>query len=579
MLGRRVHPLDPLKETMNPSLGTIPIDLAKLLETRLLVQANSGAGKSWCLRRILEQTAAGVQQLVIDPEGEFASLREKFDYIVCAPHGADAVATPQTAAALARALWESGTSAILDIYELKAHERVLFVRRFCEALVNAPKNIWHPTLVVIDEIQLFAPQVGSAESLAAVVDLASRGRKRGLALVGATQRLSKLHKDVAAELLNKVVMRTGLDVDVQRAADDLGMARAGAAQILRELDPGEAFVFGPALCRGVERTKVGPVLTTHPKTGARGVQAPPPASKAVLAKLAKIEGLQRQAEEDVKTVASLSAEVANLKRRLTLAEKAPAAPAPRPGPATQTEAALRLELTAVTQRRDALELVLHGWHDRARKVAKMMLESVGDVALGTKQPDKLAAAVVRHEVRQQHAPAPARAAPAPGPVSSGLSSAEQRVLDAIAWWHAAGIETPTRHQVAFVAGYTVNGHFNNVCGTLRGRGFIDYPAGSCLGLTTDGGYKANAPDAKPTRDDLIQRVTTVLKGEPMRRLFGALVDAGAPLARDDLAARCGYTVNGHFNNLCGALNGIGIAEYPTKGMVGLTGIFKGLPAQ
>jgi hypothetical protein len=136
-----------------------------LLETRMLVQANSGAGKSWTLRRILEQTAAGVQQLVIDPEGEFASLREKFDYIVCAPHDADAVATPQTAAALARALWESGTSAILDIYELKAHERVLFVRRFLEALINAPKKVWHPTLVAIDEVQMFAPQVGSAESL------------------------------------------------------------------------------------------------------------------------------------------------------------------------------------------------------------------------------------------------------------------------------------------------------------------------------------------------------------------------------------------------------------------------------
>jgi uncharacterized protein len=115
---------------MIPSLGTLPIDLPKLLETRMLVQANSGAGKSWCLRRILEQTAAGVQQLVIDPEGEFASLREKFDYIVCAPHDADAVANPQTAAALARALWESGASAILDIYELKAHDRILFVRRF-----------------------------------------------------------------------------------------------------------------------------------------------------------------------------------------------------------------------------------------------------------------------------------------------------------------------------------------------------------------------------------------------------------------------------------------------------------------
>src|SRR5688572_15182352 len=115
---------------MTPNLGDLPIDLTRLLESRMLIQSNSGGGKSHALRRVLEQTAAGVQQLVIDPEGEFATLRERFDYVVCAPTGGDAVANPATAAALARALWESNVSAILDIYELKAHERITFVRRF-----------------------------------------------------------------------------------------------------------------------------------------------------------------------------------------------------------------------------------------------------------------------------------------------------------------------------------------------------------------------------------------------------------------------------------------------------------------
>jgi uncharacterized protein len=556
---------------MIPSLGTLPIDLPKLLETRMLVQANSGAGKSWCLRRILEQTAAGVQQLVIDPEGEFASLREKFDYIVCAPHDADAVANPQTAAALARALWESGASAILDIYELKAHDRILFVRRFCEALINAPKSIWHPTLVAIDEIQIFAPQVGSAESLAAVIDLASRGRKRGLALTGATQRLSKLHKDVAAELLNKIIMRTGLDVDVQRAADELGMARSGAQQILRELEPGEAFVFGPALTRGVERTRIGPVQTTHPKTGARGMIAPPPASKAVLAKLQKLAGLQREAEDEVKTVAALSAELATVRRKLTIAEKAqPAGGVPEAEVQRRIAEAVAAERASSKRELEKLTVPLA----KIRDLAKEAL-GIGFVAM-TRAPVELPPPTLKS--RASLAPAPRQSEPAPvrGPVASDLSSAEQRVLDAVAWWSAAGVETPTRHQAAFVAGYTVNGHFNNVCGSLRGRGLVDYPAGSCLGLTDGGRGKANSPEAKPTRDDLIRRVTAVLKGEPMRRLFGALVDAGAPLAREDLARRCGYTVNGHFNNLCGALSGIGVAEYPRPGQVGLTSIFAGL---
>jgi hypothetical protein len=561
---------------MTPSLGTLPINLPVLLETRMLVQANSGAGKSWTLRRVLEQTATGVQQLVIDPEGEFASLREKFDYIVCAPHDADAVATPQTAAALARALWEANTSAILDIYELKAHERVLFVRRFLEALINAPKKVWHPTLVAIDEVQMFAPQVGSAESLQAVIDLASRGRKRGLALVGATQRLSKLHKDVAAELLNKIIMRTGLDVDVARAADELGMPKAQATQILRELEPGEAFVFGPALTRGVERTRIGPVTTSHPKTGQRGMVAPPPPSKAVLAKLAKLEGLQREAEQEVKTVEGLRAEVTKLRAQLTRSSQSGGVP--------PEEVRKRID-EAVAKARELVTKPV------APAVSKALVAGVEKIAAGLQQvqaelagvtPEIVprARTVARVEPQREPAAKPAnRLLPVPEEFrvqAGGLSASQLRVLNAIAWWEAAHVTQPTRHQVAFVAGYTVNGHFNNLCGDLRSRGLIDYPVGNALGLTDAGRAVAQGPDAEPTRDDLVRRVLGVLKGEPQRRIFQALVDAGEPLPREELASRCGYTVNGHFNNLCGALNGIGVADYPTKGHVGLAGIFKGL---
>jgi DNA helicase HerA-like ATPase len=310
------------------SLGTIAathaaceLDLTTLLETRMLVQANSGGGKSYALRRLLEQTAPSVQQLIIDPEGEFASLREKFDYVIAAPQDGDAVATPQTAALLARRLLESGVSAILNIYELKAHERILFVRRFLDALVNAPKSLWHPVIIALDEAHVFAPQVGSAESLQAVSDIATRGRKRGQCLIAATQRLSKLHKDVAAELGNKMIGRTGLDVDVKRAADELGFSSRDATESLRNLEAGEFYVFGPALTRSVEKMKVGAVQTTHPKAGHRTMEAPPAPSAKVRAQLAKLADLQKDAEQEARTVEELKADNAKLRREATLANK------------------------------------------------------------------------------------------------------------------------------------------------------------------------------------------------------------------------------------------------------------------
>jgi uncharacterized protein len=66
----------------------------------MLIQANSGGGKSWAIRRILEQSQGKIQQIVIDLEGEFASLREKYDYILIRKDG-DTPADSKSAGLLA----------------------------------------------------------------------------------------------------------------------------------------------------------------------------------------------------------------------------------------------------------------------------------------------------------------------------------------------------------------------------------------------------------------------------------------------------------------------------------------------
>ena len=62
--------------------GPANLDLEELLATRLLVQGNSGSGKSHLLRRLLEQSAPWVQQCIVDPEGDFVTLAEKFGHLV-----------------------------------------------------------------------------------------------------------------------------------------------------------------------------------------------------------------------------------------------------------------------------------------------------------------------------------------------------------------------------------------------------------------------------------------------------------------------------------------------------------------
>ena len=103
--------------------------------------------------------------------------------------------------------------------------------------MRQPQDRWRHVLLAIDEAQLFAPQHDKATSKKAVLDLAARGRKRGLCPVVATQRISQLHKGVVAHLDNKLIGLTTLDVDVERAAEQLGMRATVARQRLRRLAP------------------------------------------------------------------------------------------------------------------------------------------------------------------------------------------------------------------------------------------------------------------------------------------------------------------------------------------------------
>lgn len=256
-------PLCPLLGAFADGGAPFPLDLDRLIATRMLVQAASGGGKSWALRRMLEQTHGLVQQIIIDPEGELVSLAEKFEFVVFSAESSEFPLHSDCGAQTADIIFRSGQSAIVSLAELEVEDMQIFVRDFIRALMRQPPESWKPILVVIDEAQLFAPQQDKAESKKALLDLAARGRKRGLCPVVATQRLSQLHKGVVAHLDNKLVGLTTLDIDVERAADQLGMRASDAKPILRRLTAGDFLAYGPALTYDITRVTVGPVTTRH----------------------------------------------------------------------------------------------------------------------------------------------------------------------------------------------------------------------------------------------------------------------------------------------------------------------------
>jgi hypothetical protein len=243
--------------------GSVGLDLAELLSTRLLVQGNSGSGKSHLLRRLLEGSAGTVQQVVIDPEGDFVTLSDGFGHTVidAAAYSIGEVATIGARIRAHRA------SAVLNLDGLEIDDQMRCAAAFLNALFESPREHWYPALVVVDEAQLFAPAAAGEvaddarkASLSAMTNLMCRGRKRGLAGVIATQRLAKLAKNVAAEASNFLMGRTFLDIDMLRAADLLGMERR-QAEAIRDLERGQFLGLGPAIARRPLLVRVGAVQT------------------------------------------------------------------------------------------------------------------------------------------------------------------------------------------------------------------------------------------------------------------------------------------------------------------------------
>ena len=231
-----------------------------------------------------------MQHLVLDVEDELFTLRERFDYVLIGGDDADAPITEDTAERLALALLELGVSAILQLNDLGLAGQRRVIARFLTGLMKAPRPLWHPVLVTLDEAHRYAPQNGVVESSEPIVNLATAGRKRGFGALFATQRLSQLSKDVLGQCPNRIMGRVDQSLDRRVAADTLGFAPSSPeAKRLMKLAH-EFWVVGPAFSREPRLIRFSPAITTHLTAGHDHVPSPPTPEKvrALLGRLTRI---------------------------------------------------------------------------------------------------------------------------------------------------------------------------------------------------------------------------------------------------------------------------------------------------
>jgi hypothetical protein len=320
------------------------LDLEELLATRLLVQGNSGSGKSHLLRRLLEQSAPWVQQAVIDPEGDFVTLGDRYGHLVLDAAESGIAGLKRAADGVRR----HRVSVVLNLENLEVDNQLRHAAAFLDGLFGVERDAWSPMLVVVDEAQLFAPAMGGdvsdearRTSLAAMTDLMCRGRKRGLAGVVATQRLAKLAKNVAAEASNFLMGRTFLDIDMARAADLLGMERRNA-EMFRDLQRGHFVALGPAISRRPLPLRIGPV-----ETGTRGggpKLVPPPEAPSEEARELILKAAAAPEPRNLPPPRRPAAPPPDIAAQLAAARPAPVHDRSEPPPTAEEEAAREAKL-------------------------------------------------------------------------------------------------------------------------------------------------------------------------------------------------------------------------------------------
>ena len=577
----------------------IELNLEVLLRTHLLIWASTGGGKSWLIRRLAEQLFGRVPVIIVDREGEFSTLREKFGFVLVG-QGGETPADMRSAKLVAEKLLELRASAVCDLYELKHETRHEWVKAFVNGLVDAPKRLWGPTVIIIDEAHLFCPEKGQGESVAygAVADLAGQGRKRGFGIVLATQRLSKLSKNATGEMFNQAAGPTARQADRDRAAYEMGISDRKEikefSETLRRLENGNFFFQGRAIAMDRLLVKVGTVETSHPEAGSTKFKAgPPPAPEEIKALLPKLADLPKAAEDKARTEGELKAEVRRLKTELSAAKRT------GPAPTRPQEIKVGSAVRATQAEAQKQFVAIHASH-------KKLIANGGQLARALTQLAEAAKKAFLAEIAEdQHAAVPVKLAFKPrlgrdgrgrgglveGPVrpppvvrstrtprsipeasapddSSDLTASQHRILRGLAELEAIGRTSPQRETVAFWAeARPTSGGFKNNLGALRSGELIEYPQGGAVSLTEKGREVIGAQVA-PAAEEVFRRAESLLT-QAQKRILEVLRELHPEaISREDLAERAGVpATSGGFKNNLGAMRTAGLLEYPGAGTV------------
>jgi hypothetical protein len=234
---------------------SVPVE--EVLQGRGFITGKSGSGKSNSIATLSEQLLdAGYPLLIFDIDGEYVSLKEAHDVLhVGADQYCEKVIGPEHADALAKVGIDQRQPILVDLSGFAEHEQetddhavtqdeivaAIAQAFFARAGYAKREHGGAPYLIVAEEMHEYVPQTGCLSAAGrALVKIGKRGRKRGLGIVGVSQRPASVDKDYITQCDWLVWHRLYWDSDTRVVKDILGTTYADN---IENLGDGEAYVL------------------------------------------------------------------------------------------------------------------------------------------------------------------------------------------------------------------------------------------------------------------------------------------------------------------------------------------------
>lgn len=586
-----------------------------------------GSGKSHAGQLHAEQLLEmGVQIVALDPVGAWWGLRASadgkgpgFPIIVFGGEHGDVPLDPAAGEVLAIAIAEHGFSCVIDLSLMRKGERLRFCADFLETLYRVNREAMH---LFIDEADAVAPQrpidPQQARCLGAADELVRRGRQRGIGCTLISQRPQVVNKDLLSQVDQLLVLRLSHPKDIGAIdawiSDHVDPKRAREMlDSLPALDVGEGWIWAPDL-HVFERVRINAKSTYDsgrtPKPGER--IRPPKKLAAVDLKLlgeAMSASVEEVKERDPKSLRAALAETRAelekvraskvktkvVERRPIISEALGKKLLSALGHVEHAKKKLESRLTVGDAYADEVRIMLaralgldarahqgaklaaltfpgqvhvrvlskEEAEERDRQMAKLPQLDASGYTGGGKSPRRVGFNEAMAELRENRAPKPPASKPA-----EGLTAPQQRILDAIAQLNGIGVAAPTRGQVAWMAGGSPNASgFERNLSVLRTAKLIEYPEPGKMHLLGEGRAKAAKVERPMTEPEFHHAVRQAVTG-PQWKILEVFIAHRGRLSRPEVAERAGASVNASgFERNLSVLRGLGLIEYPAKGVV------------